>query len=410
MTLIPELDRELTAAITRDHAGRAPRRRWLRASLLVAVTVTAGSTAALAAVGVIPVGSPATDHAKGHRTPDRGFGVLEPGTSKVLAIEAEDPAGGPPWGLRISATSRGLGCLQTGRLVGNRIGVLGIARAFQDDGRFHPFAAASVGAFGGAGGGCAPLDANGRTFVSFSLVGTNASGQGDSCLNARYTRGAPASELCPDAALRDVYGGLLGPAAESVTYTLPGGGSRTVKTVGPYGAYLIVLRYPGRGIGGSTSLVPLNTSITQLAFTDGTSCEITHAGSPAGKRCVPPGYRPRVPRIPTRAEAAVRVRTSAKRVRSGRYDLTVRVRVRHPVPDAGSHYEIFMRRVGARTSSGNFTDRNLERGDVVAFRFQQLKGGGLYRGRVRYVQGAPPFAAGGRRHVLEVGTFTARTP
>lgn len=230
-------------------------------------------------------------------------------------------------------------------------------------------------------------------------------------MNARYTRGAPARELCPDGALRDVFGGLLGPQAESVTYAVPGGGSRTIRTVGPYGAYLFVLPYAGKGIGGSTDLVPLNSPITRLSFTDGTSCAITRTGSPPGRPCALPGYRPRVSRVPSRAEAAVRVRASTTRLRSGRYAITVRFRVRHPVPDAASRYEIFLHRVGARTSAGGFTDRDLARGDLVTQRFVELKGGGLYRGRVRYVQGRPLFGAGSpRRAVVDVARFTVRTP
>ncbi len=47
------------------------------------------------------------------------------------------PAGGPPWGLRLVKTSRGLGCVQLGRIREGKLGVLGRDFAFKDDGKFH---------------------------------------------------------------------------------------------------------------------------------------------------------------------------------------------------------------------------------------------------------------------------------
>ena len=59
---------------------------------------------------------------------------------RVLPLRVADPDGGPPWGLRVARTSRGLLCVEVGRVVGGRIGVLGRDGAFHDDGAFHPFA------------------------------------------------------------------------------------------------------------------------------------------------------------------------------------------------------------------------------------------------------------------------------
>ena len=66
MTLIPELERELSAMTARRTPGR--RRRWLFAGVPVALAVT--GTAALAATGVIPIGSPVSAPGDQYRKPD----------------------------------------------------------------------------------------------------------------------------------------------------------------------------------------------------------------------------------------------------------------------------------------------------------------------------------------------------
>ena len=68
MTLIPELERELRAMTSRR---RRRRTRWLVG--LAPLVVVTGTTAALAASGVIPIGSPAPDPGAGqHRDPVPG--------------------------------------------------------------------------------------------------------------------------------------------------------------------------------------------------------------------------------------------------------------------------------------------------------------------------------------------------
>jgi hypothetical protein len=91
---------------------------------------------------VISIGSPAADPpeiAQLAPKADAGTGVVRPGDARVLGVRAEDPDGGPPWGLQLSSTTRGLGCLIVGRVGGGRIGALGRDGAFDNDGRLHPF-------------------------------------------------------------------------------------------------------------------------------------------------------------------------------------------------------------------------------------------------------------------------------
>ncbi len=113
----PELERELTAAIGRTTATagrrrRAPILRGARGVVIAAVVLAVGTTVALAAGGVIPIGKPATPASlcQAESAPwDRHPG---PGSERVLGLRTADPGGGPDWGMRIVRTNRGDACLQ----------------------------------------------------------------------------------------------------------------------------------------------------------------------------------------------------------------------------------------------------------------------------------------------------------
>jgi hypothetical protein len=122
--------------------------------------------------------------------------------------------------------------------VDGRIGVLGRDGAFRDDGAFHPFSRTFI-----EGRGCGTEDGRGNAFANEQLHGVPASalfGVRQHTAGGCYGSGRSTGE-CPPGALRDVYLGLLGPDAESVTHVTPGGGTAVTATAGPDGAYLIVL-------------------------------------------------------------------------------------------------------------------------------------------------------------------------
>jgi hypothetical protein len=203
------------------------------AAVLACLVVT-GS--ALAATGVFRTGAPVG--AEVPAIPTANEGAVLPASIALLSLRVPDPAGGPPWGLRELKTTRGLMCVQVGRIVDGRIGVLGRDGAFGDDGAFHPFSRTFM-----EGPGCGTEDGRGDAFVNEQLHGIPASAlygvrlhtDGGCYGSGRSTR------PCPPGALRDVYLGLLGPDAESVTHVTPGGGTAVTPTAGPDGAYLIVL-------------------------------------------------------------------------------------------------------------------------------------------------------------------------
>jgi hypothetical protein len=277
MTLIPELERELERVLP-------PRRRRfsLKLGLGLPVLLVAGTTAALAAGGVIPIGAPAEDPVQ-PSNPHTGLGQVTGGSSRVLGVQAADPDGGPPWGMQLVTTSRGLGCLQAGRLVNGRIGVLGRDGAFRNDGRFHPFPADGIG----HPGTCASLDGAHRLIANVTLGGIAASASPHAeCMPPQFTSGVPKSKLCDPDSVRILYYGTLGPQAQSIFV-----GSRVIPTTGDDGAYLIVDRIGNSGMGGvGVTPYPTNGPITEIRFKDGSSCELGPSG-PTGPAhtCANPG-------------------------------------------------------------------------------------------------------------------------
>ena len=178
MSIAPQLERELVEAARRAGAGaqpgragrRRPRRRTLVAAVLVGVLVL--TAAALAASGVLESGSPVVLPAGVPLTPHAGVGVPVAASVKLLAPRVADPGGGPPWAMRYVATTRGVACLQFGRLVRGQIGVIGRDGAFADDGRFHALASDYLS---GAPFPCGALDERGHAFASVAVYGAPAS-------------------------------------------------------------------------------------------------------------------------------------------------------------------------------------------------------------------------------------------
>lgn len=223
-------------------------RRARRMPLLAAVVAGAllFAAAAFAASQIIDVGAPVTASSSEERpTKTTGVGVPVPGpgrselSAQLLPISVADPAGGLPWGIRLVRTTRGLVCVQVGRLLDGRLGVLGQDGEFHNDGLFHELPAAVMNPYT-----CSqPQDT-----VLYSSEGLAAAGAmpgpARSCL---YPGAAPEHgpklPACPAADERLIAFGLLGPNALSVTYPATPG-VKTQRTVGSDGAYLLVRRQP----------------------------------------------------------------------------------------------------------------------------------------------------------------------
>ena len=224
--------------------GRRARRTPVLAAVLAGALLFAA--AAFAASQIIGVGAPVTT-TRGHKQPSKSTGVGVPisGTrrsgisAQLLPLSVADPAGGLPWGIRLVRTTRGLACVQVGRLLDGRLGVLGQDGEFHNDGLFHELPAAVLDPYT-----CSqPQDT-----VLYSSEGLAAAGAMPgptrSCLypGAAQERGG-SLPACPAADERMIAFGLLGPNSLSVSYRGTEG-VQTQRTVGSDGAYLLVLRQP----------------------------------------------------------------------------------------------------------------------------------------------------------------------
>jgi hypothetical protein len=250
---LEDLEAELTRVVARTQGegrrsgfgrrlGGARRngRLWLLIPGVALLLVT--TTIALAATGVILTGAPVSP--SGPLSPVAGAGLPLPGQSRLLPLRVPDPSGGLPWGMRVVHTTRGLVCVQIGRVENGQLGELGIDGAYHDDDRFHPVGpgvlptyagGASEGGVTSERGSCvlADGDVTGNGEAWGSAVAAEFGGVDENAAFALEAHPGPVAHR------RDITYGILGPHAVSVTYR-DAGALRTERVVAGVGAYLIV--------------------------------------------------------------------------------------------------------------------------------------------------------------------------
>jgi hypothetical protein len=410
--------------------ARPPARRRRAIAAAVALALLAAAAAALAATGLLRTGAPVRPGLGDLTDPATGPGAVRPGSVTGILAHTPDPAGGPPWGIRVVGTTRGLACLQVGRVVRGRLGVLGQDGLFADDGRFHPLPAAVTT----PSAGCIAPDADGRLFAAISYSGLPASGYAlrltgsrtlappGGCADANLTR-RPAVRRCPDGDERALYFGMLGPRAAKVTYAAAGR-TRTSPT-GRGGAYVIALGPPATD-GLTASLTPQpgrGQPIRRITYRDGSSCLIPVRA--AGRPCPPVGFRPiGLPR-PSLVAARLHVVHSIQPGRSPVDRLTVDFTARVPIRGAGAAYVLVLARpvLGGCVAGGTIatsTAADVAPGARVTL---ELDGpslgpcpGGVYTGTVYYVlnpgNGTPPglIPPGPAGRDVTVGRFSFTEP
>ncbi len=434
----------------------APRRRrpTVRVLLAGAVALLACAAAALAAGGVIELGSPARlpFSTFGGGNAREGTGALVPGTVRTIPIAAPDPAGGLQWGMRVLSTTRGEGCIQVGRLLDGKLGVLGQDDAFGDDGRFHELPVSTFFSING----CAQLDGRGRLFTNVTADERPASAWGGvgghfgGCVPAtagpyekglRLTpaeraRGARPVPICPQADLRNIYYGLLGPQAQSITYVL-GSQRHTLDTVGSDGAYLFVTRASPHQLlnfanAGTADIVPVDGPIRGIHYRNGSTCHLTSKSWIGGAyACTPSlsepvGYVP-VGKAPTRAEVATPLHIHRGRGRLGESVFVISFTARLAVTDARRFYGVRWRAPGMPPGAygGTSTSSDIPAGHTVTLEIPaghppRLRASGAHRSQPRpglihgtvYLQQA--LGAGGLEGpgsvTVPVGSFAVRVP
>jgi hypothetical protein len=411
------LQQVMSSPRTADGHRRGLRRRGVMLAV-ACLLVLAMAAAALAAVGVISFGSPARPSGS-LANPRQGIGALAPGAARLLPVKTPDPAGGLAWGLRVLSTTRGVGCIEFGRLLDGRLGVIGSDGAFGNDGKFHVLPAGGLA----DGGQCADLDAHGRLFDTVSAFAVPVSGwQGQGSCAPPLPTGAPGT--CRPGDLRDLYYGLLGPDATSLTYQLDGR-QRTITPSGPEGAYLIVTRhlsglashrqYLG-GAFGSILPLPWGSPIVSIAYSNGMVCRIaaTQPGTLKG-RCNPPGYQPTHTTVLTHAQVAaeihVRLTTPVRNglVRAAHRVILVSFTARVAVTKASSSYEI-VEDTSSPQAVFEATRANIKIGQTVSWALPASIPG-VYSGRIVLgLHGAPPYPVYTYAPGPLVGRFRIRVP
>ncbi len=277
MTRLPDLERQLFEAA---RALEGTRRRWWRISLL-----GGGATLALAATAVgaaelfLPEGDPVPKAPPAQRS---GLPEMNPGSSRLITMRAEDPEGGLPWGLAIARSADGqVFCAQVGRVQDGRLGVIGRDGTFDDDGRFHPLSidANQSGVCGGIapggelrlGGDGPPIPASGFTGSFLSAAGGCRENVPKSSMSPQTRRKLRDVPVCKASSLRVVKYGFAGRDAVKLSYA----GQTVRPSPEESGAYLFVLKPRKR---------PLTLTIT---YRDGTVCRTTYPTRELRAPCVP---------------------------------------------------------------------------------------------------------------------------
>lgn len=432
--VLEELEREFERVA---RCAPLPHRWWRRRGTVGLVVLVTGTTAtaALAAGGLL-TGEPVKDPPGAAAKPTEGLGTVKARSAVLTGLRVADPAGGPAWGLRTSKTTREQGCVQVGRVVGSRLGVLGQDGSFDNDGRFHELPPGVS-----ERRDCQPLDAAGNSFVAISYQGLPASGAGGDC-SVRPTPADPTgtgtqpakTPLCAKDSLRILFYGTLGPEATSVTYLDENGAVKSTPTSGRQGAYLVVLR-PSAKRPAKGYYVPApspGSGLRSVRYRDGGECRIRDPRSIGGaKRCPRVGYvPPKVKRVstadlesPVTATFAPRPvdptagTPSASKLLS--WQLTVRFTSRVAVNPPSYYIVTTAPDDAGRCQSGigfGPVARTLRAGERVTFNtFVPKRCRGLVRGKITLHQPGPdddqlPYSGIPQKDDPVLGTYSARIP
>ncbi len=419
MDAMDRFGQELVLAAERRHAVRrpllaifgtgfaTPRRRasaHVRVALVAFAFVLATAAITLAATGVILTGSPVGTVRAPIATAGEGIPVA--GGARLLQLRAADPAGGLPWGMRIIHTTRGLICVQIGRVYHDELGQLGVDGAFQNDGRFHPLPTDALpdvlaNADGWIGGNCAsPGEIYAGDSVGLELSAATSPPQGAGVTADR----------------REISFGLLGAHAVSVTYR-EGSRTRTQPVLPGLGAYLIVQRYTsGRPLGSVSETdgrdEPGNYS--SPAGPNGALTAITY--SYAGRSCidrghlrlascglseVPPPRPAALPIVHTPLHARLHIHNN---VITG---AQISFRAPYPVTNADESYSVTAR-VCPRGLAGGGSQADVARGALVTIPVAEVLSHACGRAmnfKVEYVS-----FAGGLPQPTPLGSITIHEP
>jgi hypothetical protein len=349
-------DRKSGDARRRRHRVLGARRPSFIIALVLLLLVTAA--AAIAATSGWLTGEPVKERPGMTFKSDVGLGKVIAGSAHLAALRVPDPDGGPPWGIRTLRTTRQLGCVQVGRVVDGKLGVLGRDGAFGNDDKFHELPPGVL-----SQSQCAPLDGAGHAFIAISYSGMPAGGLRDGCtarplpksLVPRSRHGSQPLPICPRSDLRNVLYGTLGPQGKAITYRDPvTGRSATQDAVGPDHAYLVVSRPTAAhpGTGSWFTLQTPGSGLSAVHYRDGSTCQVVSARRAGGARPCPAKGLVVAPLTHAQVHAPISVTAAAKierpltgppgdrRPGPAARRLTVGFRAPIATPDARSYYVV----------------------------------------------------------------------
>jgi hypothetical protein len=259
-----------------DPRTSRPRRLVVLVALVaLAIAASAWGASQLLTGSIVSTGFPPV-------SPIVGVGAPLPSSSAVLGLRVPDPVGGLPWGMRIVRTTRGEACLQVGRVLDGKVGVLGTGYAFHHDGLFHTLSPedALVG-----GLQCVHVDAHGHVLDTQGPLTASADGLSlVESMSERVHCDLPDQHdwgfRCPASQLRLMAFGALGPDAKSLLVRFQGR-SFAVKPYGPDGVYLLVLKAPkGTNVGPYFGAQAPNPPRMTVTFENGSSCPLPSIDDP----------------------------------------------------------------------------------------------------------------------------------
>ncbi len=379
----PSFRRRLTGARGGLTSARGAHRLWL---LIPGVALLlASTTIALAATGVILTGAPVSPPAV--LSPTVGVGLPLPGHSRLLSLRVPDPGGGLPWGMRVVLTTRGLVCVQIGRVQNGQLGELGIDGAYHDDGRFHPVGPGVLPTYAGGASEGGVTSERGSCVLANGDVTGNGEAWG-SAVAAEFggidENAAFAFKRHPGAVAhrRDITYGILGPHAVSVTYR-EGTALHTEPVVAGAGAYLIVQPAAlGSTVEGHGAAPGTDTpgegpgvvgALTTISYDhDGALCENGYNARTGGHTkvqhpCPPPNPYPPDLRVTTPGNF-IRHPQVALSVHRGR---VMAAELSFPAPfavtSAAESYSLWSKPCGPRAEGGDTAvlDHNVAQGAMV---------------------------------------------